>query len=314
MKKKLILFSILFIVLATCFIPFTPQKVIVIKASFYNTYQQLAKADNWKRWRVDLRQIQSRDSTKILEKAVANGFKISFNDFELNVIPANGYSFNIIENNNGSILEYTYSVLPQKLQDETKIIVTEKINVLSYVLNGFSNRLSSKTHITDFKNFMENASLYYGYEIIKTKVIDTDIIVLRKVVLAKNKFTEAAKNLDILKRYIAANGLKQTHPLIAQFFPKYNDSLQLNIGIPVNKKASAKSPVYFMEMPKNGNIYTLKFHGRFTDRHKAYAAMRRYISDRQIQMPTLPFEAYPNNRLPVNDTDYVNIQINFPSF
>jgi effector-binding domain-containing protein len=314
MKKIVISLSLVLILFAICFLPFTEQKTIITKAPFFNVYQQLEKPGNWKKWRNDLHQLQVADSTKISEKKTSDGFKVAYNGLEIDVNPVNGYSFKINETNKNKTFEYSYTVVPQKQQDETLIILKQKTSILRHLLNKSNGESFSQTHITDFKHFMESVSLYYGYDIVKVKVIDTEIVVLRKTVLAKNKFKEASKSISILKDYINSKGLKQTQPFIAQFFSKYNDSLQLNIGIPINKKTFTKKPIAFMEMPNTANIYIIKFHGKFMDRPKVYAAAQQYFNDKHITVPILPFETYLDNKIPKNDTDQVNIQINFPTF
>jgi effector-binding domain-containing protein len=314
MKKIVISLSLVLILFVACFLPFTEQKTIIIKASFYNVYQQLAKPWNWKKWRKDLHQIQVADSIKISEKKTRDGFKVSYNDLEIDVNPVDGYYFKVSEINKNKTFEYSYTVVPEKQQDETIIILKQKTSILRHILNKINGESFSQTHITDFKHFMESVSLYYGYDIIKSKVIDTEIVVLRKTVLAKNEFKEASKSISILKDYINSKGLKQTQPFIAQFFNKYNDSIQLNVGIPVNRKTLTKKPIDFMEMPNSGNIYTIKFHGKFMDRSKVYSAAQQYFNDKHISIPILPFETYLDNKVPENDTDQVNIQINFPTF
>jgi effector-binding domain-containing protein len=314
MKKIVVSLLLIVILFVVCFLPFTKQKSIIIKAPFYNVYQQLAKPENWKKWRNDLQQIQGAYSTKISKKKIGRGFKISYDDLKIDVNPVDGYSFKINEINKNKTFEYSFTVVPGKQQDETIIILKQRTSTLNYILNKIKGKPFSQTHINDFKNFMESVSLYYGYDIVKSKVIDTDIIVLRKTILAKNKFKEALKSISVLKDYINSNGLKQTQPFIAQFFTKYNDSIQLNIGIPINRKILAKKPIDFMEMPNTGNIYTIQFHGKFMDRSKVYAAAQQYFNDKHISIPILPFETYFDNKVPQNDTDQVNIQINFPTF
>jgi effector-binding domain-containing protein len=311
MKKKVFVFSILSVILFLFFVPFTQQKTFSIKAPLYNTYQQLAKADNWKKWRTDLRRAYLSDSTKISDKQDSNGFKLSYHDITLLVNIVNGYTFSINENNKN---DYSYTVIPEKMPNVTSIIVTEKTNFIKHLSDLINKKSYSETHITDLKHFMEDPDLYYGYKIIKKKVTDTNIIVLRKVVLAKNKFSEAAKTLITLKQFIDLKGFKQTQPLIAQFFTKTNDSLQVNIGLPINGKIAASNPITFMQMPPNGNLYTVKFHGKFKERAKVYDAVHQYFNDRNLPMPILPFETYLDNKLPENDSDIVNIQINFTTF
>ncbi|MGZ3764302.1 MAG: hypothetical protein ACXVA2_06540 [Mucilaginibacter sp.] len=314
MKKKVILLSFPLIILAACFIPFTQQKNVIVKASFFDSYQQLSKADNWKKWRTDLRKALLADSTKISDKQDTNGFELNYADTKLRVRLVNGNSFSINENNANKESEYSYTVVPQKMSNVTSVIVIEKTNFIKYLANLIDNRSFEGTHIADYKSFMENPDLFYGYKIVKSKVIDTSIVVLKRVVLAKNKFSEAAKSLAILNQYIASKGLKQTQPLMAQFFPKANDSVQLNIGLPVNGKVTATKPIAFMEMPKSGNLYVVKYHGKFSDRLKVYAAVQKFFNDRTLPMPILPFETYLDNKLPQSDSDTINIQINFTTF
>lgn len=313
MKKKAVLLLLLLIALAACFIPVTRQKTFSIKASFFNVYQQLAKPGNWDQWRSDLRQLWLSDSGKISNTVGPGSFKINAGELNLNV-QIQGYVFAIATHDKTGKHDYTFTVLPGKFSNATLVTVTQTSGLFNYGLQRFNGDLFADTHISDLKNFMENDGLYYGYEILKKRVTDTNIIVLRKSVLSKNKFIEATKSFSALKQYFSARHLTQTQPLIAQFFDKHNDSTQVNIGLPVDKKVSAKYPVAFMEMPSTGYFYTVQFHGKFKDRLKAYAAVQRYFSDRLMPVPILPLETYLDNKLPASESDTVNIRINFPTF
>jgi effector-binding domain-containing protein len=313
MKKKVILLVLLLAILATCFIPFTQQKTITVKSSFFNTYQQLAKAENWKKWRVDLRNESAADSNKISAEQDTNRFKLKGTNIELQV-RVNGYSFEIYEDDSNKEFNYSYTVVPEKIPNATSIIVAEKTNVLKYLLEKVTKKSFSETHIDDFSHFMGNPDLYYGYKIIKRKVTDTNMVVLNKVVLSKDKFIEVAKTLVTLKQYLASKNIQQSQPLIAQFIKKANDSVLVNVGLPISKKIIPNKPIAFMGMPEHANLYTVRFHGKFKERTKAYNAVQRYFSDRNMFLPILPFETYLDNKLPKNDSDIVNIQINFATF
>lgn len=313
MTKKVLFLLLLLIVLISCFIPVTRQKTIPVKASFFNVYQQLAKPGSWEKWRADLRPVWLSDSGKISNSQVPGGFNIVAGDLKLNV-QIQGYVFIIAELGKNGKYNYTYTVLPGKFSNLTSVTVTETTGLFKYLLNRHTPDLFSDTHISDLKNFMENNDLYYGYKIIKKRVTDTSIVVLRKMVLTKNKFSEAAKILTALKEYVSLHHLSQTQPLMAQFFDKTSDSSQVNIGLPVDKKILAKYPFSFMEMPTTGYLYTVRFRGKFSDRLKAYAAVHRYFNDRLMPVPILPFETYLDNKLPATESDEINIQINFPTF
>ncbi|MDB5132083.1 MAG: hypothetical protein JWR02_1832 [Mucilaginibacter sp.] len=313
MKKFIVLIPVIVLLSIAFFIPVSQQQTVVIKASFFNVYKELASAGNWERWRPDIRKPHQTDSTKILEKQNANEFTLNFSTTSLQVI-VNGYSFNVREYATDDELNYNYTVIPEKLPNYTSVVVTEKVSLIRYLINLVSGKSLVETHIADLKNFMEDADLYYGYKITRRKVTDTNVVVLRKMVLSKNKFDEAAKTLIALKRFIDSKGLEQTQPLIAQFFTKSGDSSEVNVGIPINGKVVAHDPIAFMRMPQTGSLYTVKFRGKFKDRMKAYAALQRYFNDRQLAMPLPPFETYVDDKLPQNESDIINIQINFTTF
>lgn len=313
MKKKAALVLLLLIILAALFIPVKRQKIYSVKASFFNVYQQLAKPANWAQWRSDIRPVWQADSGKVTMTREPGVFKISAGDINMNV-KAEGYVFFIGARDKTGSHYYSYTVVPGKYSNETSVTVTTTISLLRNLFDGNEGHLFADTHISDLKNFMENDDLYYGYKIVKKKVTDTTIIVLREVVLSKNKFTAAAKTLNALRQFMSANHLRQTQPLIAQFIDKHNDSTQVNIGLPIDKKVNTNYPVTLMQMPSTGYFYTVHFRGQFKDRLKAYAALHRYFNDRLMPVPILPLETYLDNKLPVADSDQVNIRINFPTF
>ncbi|HVV55081.1 MAG TPA: hypothetical protein VHC47_07150 [Mucilaginibacter sp.] len=314
MKKTVIALFIILVLAAICFIPVTRKKTSVIKAPFFNVYEQLSKAANWERWRTDLRGKMAADSARVLAKSENNGFTMKFDSLQLRMKILDGYSFNINELKNGNQIEYNYVVTPDGLENQTTITVSERNTLISYVIDLFSNRSWSETNIADLKNFMETPDLYYGYRIYKIHVTDTSIVVLRKKVRSADKFTDAAKMLNELKQYIREKGLSETQPLMAQFFDRSNDSTQVNIGIPVNKKASPKGQIVYMTMPSTGYFYAANFKGTFDMKQKAYRQVYQYFNDRHMQIPILPFDTYLDNKLPVSDTSMIDIRINFPTF
>lgn len=313
MKKIIVLISSVLILLAIYFIPVTQQKTILIKSSFFNVYNELAKPANWEKWRQDLNKVYLADSNKISIKKKPGMFTINYAGQELNV-KWGGALFNINEHENDKSVAYSYLVEPDKVLDKTLITIYKNTNALSYLIRKFSPVSFSDTHIDDLKNFMETDSLYYGCKIFKTKVPENNLIVIRKVVLAKNKFTEAANSLATLRQYVKTNGIKQTQPVIAQFLPKGTDSAQVNVGLFINKQVSSDKVISFTRMPKGGPLYVAKFRGKFNDRQKAYAGLHQYFTEHLYQSVILPFETYIDDRLPVTDTDKINIQVNFTAY
>ena len=313
MKKTFIFFALLFIFILIAFIPFKKQQSVLIKATFFNVYQRLSKPVYWQQWKSDLKNLTVSEKGNLITNQKVNGFDIVSDKINLSVV-VNGYNFLITEGKGLKKIEYAYTVLPQKKEDETLISIEEKTNIFSNLLSFFVSKDDDNSPINDLKIFMETPRLYYGFDIIKKHVTDTDILVVKKVILAKYKFTEAAKSFDLLKKYALANGLNQTQPVMAQFIPKQNDSIELKIGLPVNKKVKNKGDLQFVNMPATGYMYTAKFNGLFKDRNKVFSAVQNYFSDRRMPMPILPFEIYLDNKLPTSETDTVNIQLNCSTY
>ncbi|MFI5139197.1 MAG: hypothetical protein ACHQIM_15345 [Sphingobacteriales bacterium] len=315
MKKKVILFLILPVILLLFFIPVTQQKSVLIKSSFVNTYTFLANPVKWEHWIPKLRKTLAADSGKISVQKGNNSFTIRGENTWL-TLKERGAFFSITEKTNNSSSNYIYSLVPvdDKFLNKTIVSVNQKLNPISFLIGKIWPYFNSDNHLSELKTFMETDSLLYGFNIVRTGVPESCLIVARKEVLQKDKFAEAAKMLDILNQYIKAKSVKQMHPVIAQFLPRGTDSTQVNVGLFIDREVPSTNEILFSRMPKGGPLVSARYKGEFAKRGKAYTAMRQYFSDHVYQIPILPFDTYLNNKLPLNDGDMVNIQINFPTF
>lgn len=309
MKKIIVLVFVSVLLLAAFFIPVTTQKTILIRSSFFNVYKQLANGDNWKKWRPDLRKVYQSDSAKIVVNKDTGSFTINNGEQHIKVKSVSTV-FTVDDHSNNNTVQYSYSVIPDKFANKTWLTVTKRTNILSYLRPV----TFSDTHADDLKTFMETDSLNYGVNILKTRVPENNLIVIKKAVLAKNKFSEAAGMFAALKQYVATHRLKQTQPVIAQFLPKGTDSAQVNVGLFIDKEIISDKLITFTRMPKGGPLYTAKFSGKFNERSKAYAGLERYFTDHLYQSAILPFETYLDNKLPTSDTGKINIQVNFTAY
>jgi len=312
MKKKIIVLSLLVLIIAACFIPVTQQKTVSIKSPFLNLYRELILPVNWGKWRPDMRQDFAADSAKINVKKDTVSFNIQYKNKELNV-GFNENVFNIKDrwNNNSN---YGYAIIPEKDLKKTSVTVVKKDILINYLASKFKSDPFADTHIDDLKKFMETDSLLYGCKIIRTGVPDTNLIVIDKAVLKKNKFTEAAKMHTTLQQYLNTHNVKQAGPMIAQFLPLGQDSVHLKVGLFIDKKVNSEHEIAFARMPKGGTFYIAAFKGPFRDRQRTYAGMHQYFTNHLYQLALIPFEFYLDNKLPASDTDRVNIQIVFPSY
>jgi len=323
MKKKVILLSLLLIVIAACFIPVTIQKTIAIKSPLLNVYQQLSDPLNWEKWRPDIKRVFIADSNKIsIQKDSATSFRIKYAGEELNVI-SNENLFIIEDCRDNKTVNYGYTIMPDQLQmtvldrhpKKTLVTANKKVSLINYLIGKLRPVSFSDTHIDDFKKYMETDSLLYGCKITRTGVPENNLIVIDNAVLAKNKFSEAAKLLSKLQQYLKThNDVKQMRPLIAQFVPKGLDSAQIKVGIFINKKVESENEIKYNRMPKGGTFYVAEFKGKFNERQRVYKGLHQYFTNHLYQTALLPFETYLDNKLPASDTDQVNIDVIFPSY
>jgi hypothetical protein len=323
MKKIAVLLSLLLIVIAVCFIPVDVQKTITIKAPLLNVYQQLSDPLNWKKWRPDIKRIFIADSNKVaIQKGGTASFRIKYAGQGLSVI-TNENLFTVIDSAENKKVNYSYTVMPDQLQTtvlekrskKTLVTANKKISLLNYLMGMLRPVSFSDTHIDDFKKYMETDSLLYGYKITRIRIPESNLIVINKMVLGKDKFSEAAKLLEKLQQYLKKHqDVKQTQPLIAQFLPKGPDSTQIKVGIFINKKVASENDITYNRMPEGGTFYFAGFKDKFNERQKLYRGLQQYFTDHLYQSALIPFETYLDNKLPASDTDRVNIRVIFPSY
>jgi effector-binding domain-containing protein len=313
MKKKVIGLLLLLIIFAACFIPVTQQKNILVKTSFLNIYSLLVSPVKWEEWRPDLKKFIDADSSKISIQKDSGSFIIKYGDLKLDV-KSTGNSFDINEHSDNNTINYNYTLLPDKAANKTLITVNKKNSAINYLIGKLKADPFSDTHITDLKNFVETDSLLYGCKIFKTRVPVSNLIVIKREVLSKNKFTEAKQMFDALTQYVKTHDVKQVRPLIAQFLRIGKDSAQVNVGFFIDKEVTSDKVITFTRMPKGGPLYSTIFRGEFSKRQKAYNSLHQYFIDHRYQSAILPFETYLDNKLPASDTDSVNILVNFSTY
>lgn len=323
MKKIVILLSLLIVVIAACFIPVDIQKTVAIKAPLLNVYRQLSDPLNWEKWRPDIKRIVIADSNKVsIQKAGISSFRIKYAGQNLNVVTSENL-FNVIDSAENKKVNYSYTVMPDQLQTtvldkrpkKTLVTANKKISLIKYLAGIIRPVSFSDTHIDDFKKYMETDSLLYGCKIIRIRIPESNLIVINKAVLAKDKFSEAAKMLEKLQQYLKNHkDVKQMRPLIAQFLPKGPDSTQIKVGIFINKKVEPENDIIYNRMPEGGTFYFAGLKDKFNERQRIYKGLQQYFTDHLYQSALLPFETYLDNKLPASDTDRVNIQVIFPSY
>ncbi|WP_183565676.1 GyrI-like domain-containing protein [Mucilaginibacter sp. SP1R1] len=305
MKKAVI---VLFLLIIIGFIPFQQHSSVLIKSNYFDVCQQLNSPDNWKRWQTDIHNQLDKAHTV---KTDTTGFLINIPGRAFSVKNTDGNKFNVMISSNHIDHHYYYTVMPGALPySNTTILIDFKTNVGRWLLSQFT--VSDNTVvIQQLKAFMEDARLYYGFNINQKNVAESYIAVKKEIIPAKNKYPEMVKAATELHSFIAQNNIEATQALSGAYYTQKADSLQIMIGIPVNRQVNSTGCITFMHMP-GGKMLVGDYTGKYSDRQKIYNAMEKYLQDHNLLKQIAPFERYLDNKVPSGDKDIVNMQVNYP--
>lgn len=303
------LILLLFIIIAAIsLIPFNKQVPIKVNASYFNCYQQLFTPGNWKKWHPDIK----KDSSVYKENLSSKGFKIIIPEECFLVTKQDSYNLLVSRVNNNKEFNYSYTVIPTSQGLATIIVVTFKMNVLTYLTTFFKDDDLKNSGINSFKNYMENTRLYYGFVIRKEQTPEKLIAVKRMTFLKNDLYLQCKLMQAKLKDFVSQNNLKVIYPLQLQYVSHIGDSVQIMMGLPVNKKVTiVNNNTGYMNMPR-GKILVGYFKGIYKDKEKLYNAMRLYMNDNYIHPMILPFERFENNKLPESDSSMVDMRVIIP--
>lgn len=316
MSKKAIIYLLAAVILTgICFIPFNHRQTVHIQASFLNTFQQTSKPDNWKKWQPELmaamKQKQNPNAIKIIN--TTSGFSISAGNTQLNVHKIDGLSYAVDKLIAGKSSSYTFLPIPDTHNDSSLVIVSQKINLIHFLFDTFKSTPAG-ADMLQLKSYMEDAYRYYGFDIRRGTVIDSNVVVEKRVVAARNKQAAVAQVQQELHAFILQHHLRMVQPIIADIRQSGNDSVRLMIGLPVNERITSVGNIQFMHLPRRGHMLSGIYIGLYSGREKLYSAMRSYMTDYNLASPEDPYEKYLDNKIPASDTSYVHLQVNFPIY
>jgi len=107
---------------------------------------------------------------------------------------------------------------------------------------------------------------------------------------------------------------KQLSRFSVSYIPLQGDSLQLTVGIPVDKIASPMDSISCLSLPATGRVLVGNYEGKFSDRKKIYNAMTKYLTDHHLSIPAESFERYLNDSLPTSDSSEIKMELNYPVY
>ncbi len=317
MKRILfIICSFVLLIITVFFIHIPQKKEMVIGASFNQTLNEIRLPQNWVKWHPEISREWQKDSVKcvIRTDSLNKNFEIHIPDQSFKIKNIDALTYEITEVKNNSTSHYIYVFTPAIKGDSTIALIAGKTRLIYSLLPFLKNNLNGAIAIEKLRSFMQDDNLYYGYPIKVEKVPDT-VVATKSVVISD---TDAIQTMHVLageiQEYIKSNNLVAENYTYIYFNSSKNDSLQLFVGIPVNKEAMVANGIECRKMPAESRIITAEFEGKFSEKQLIYQAVDRYIADKKFQKVALPFEKYDKNLLPDSDSSNIKIKIYFPVY
>jgi len=306
--KRWIIVLLLLAAFASGFIPVTKSERFKIDASFYNVYRQFASPKSWLKWQRDITGTTNANEVKIDSNKA--GFLITTPSLMFGLQNIGLGNFIVSKTQNHGTYNFNCTLTPENTTNKTLALVIRKTNVFGWIA-GFVTKTHSQSPIAGLKTYMEDAGQYYGFTIKKELTPEKLIAVKKGAFLNNVVLSNGETMLNQLNSFISKNNLEVVAHLQFQYVAVKKDSTQILLGFPVNKKIPTANEVSYMTMPK-GRILVGYFNGPYKNREKLYYAMRQYMNDNYIRPLIQPFERFDNNKLPVSDSEPVNMQLVIP--
>jgi effector-binding domain-containing protein len=314
MKKRIVAISIVMVILSiVSIIPVSQKTTINITASFDNTVSQVIKIGNWKNWYPTLKEVYDKNpgGYSFSKDASQKNYTIFIAGKQYFIYAITPMVYQVKEANSHWVDIFAFTVLPGDTLGRMKIVI-EKKNPLLFTL--FGRTKAGENAINGLKNYLEDPKSFYGFNIqmgtIRDSVIASSVYKIRK----SDVFLKINETYMNLIEYIKTNNLLKTDHVSISYIPISEDSIQLTIGVPVNKPAPSDKEINCLLLPAKGNVLIGNYEGRFSDKKKIYLAMSKYLADHALSIPAESFERYLNDSIPSSDSSLIRIELNYPVY
>lgn len=313
MKKSVVVVLIIIIFSIVSFFPITQNSTINISATFDNTVLQIVHVENWKNWYPEIKEAYKlnpagysfkKDSSKKIDTISIPGKK-----FIIHTLTPMSYKVsevgNHLENN------FVFTVFPGGAKNKMEIYL---VNRSPLIFTLFNINKAGKKALNGFRNYMETPEEFYGFDIKMAEIRDP--IIASRVIKIKEKdvFNKIQTSLSDLMNYLNTSKLIKTGHFSISYIPLQGDSLQITVGIPVDKIATPVDGISCLSLPAKGKVLVGNYEGKFSERQKIYNAMTKYLTDQDLSIPAESFERYLNDSIPTSDSSKIRMELNYPVY
>ena len=315
MKKLIVIFFVIFLLLMTVIYVFIPDKLFIskvnsVKANRNAVFRNLSDKSTWHKWwppeqfkdtsvRIDDTVFNYKNVDYVVNPKIIDVINLSLT-YKGNVI--NSF-INILSLNNDSV------AIEWKSELQTNLNPVKKINAYftsKKIKHDMGDILES------LKSFLEKQENIYGLTIKEEKVKDTLLIAMKSI---SNSYPATSTIYDLiksLKDYISANGAIETnYPML--HIMQDSGVFKIMVAIPVNKRIPENNKFLFKRMVPGRILVTEVKGGRYT-RDKALNQLEIYINDNSLSSPAIPFESLVTERSREPDTARWVTKIYYPIY
>lgn len=311
MKKKLLLFSVILLLLFACIYLFIPNKIIIsekkeIAANQAALFRSLGEATNWEKWWPGEKKVDSGKGITIL----------------------NGLEYKVIDK---KVLSFILAISKQKFKASAELMLleinkdTSSLIIESSIPTSYNPITRAKIFFTARKikkgikilfdsinSYYSKTGNLYGYDIQKKSVIDSTLISTFKEVKGNPSIEIIYSLIDELKSYIKQHSANETGYPMLNIFTKDSITYLLKVAIPVDRKLPSSRNIAYRWMLGGGNILITEVKGGNAEIQKAYYQVQHYISDHNRIAPAIPFESLVTDRRKETDSTKWITRIYYP--
>jgi effector-binding domain-containing protein len=171
-----------------------------------------------------------------------------------------------------------------------------------------------KKELQSLKLFVEDPLTFYGFPI-EIRPVSDSLIMTRQLTV---KATETS--LPLRQIYSDLTDYARTNQLIFKTYRyvsfKETDSgkIRLAVGIPVNKRGQAAEGIRFLEMPVGGRLLVGNTTGSPSRIKALYAAMEKYMKDKNLKRVADPLEKYEYFPRSAQDSLHIKVEVQIPIY
>ncbi len=314
MKKGIVvILVIMVIIIIGSFYPITQNSTINISATFENTILQVSHIDNWKNWYPEIKEAYQANPAdcRIKKDSSQKRYTITIPGKKIIIHKITPMSYEI--NEVGGALEnnFAFTVFPGSSHKEMKIFLVRKAPLITPL---FRNKTAGESALQGLKYYLETPKELYGFDIKISEIRDPIIASSVFITTQGNIFMKIHNTYNKLMQYLRENQLTKTGHVSISYISLMGDSLQITVGIPVNKFASPANGIECLSLPAKGRVLVGNYEGKFSDRQEIYTAMTKYLTDHNLAIPAESFERYLNDSIPTSDSSGIRMELDYPVY